>query len=138
MSPDHTNMPRKSHPLKAAVLGSPRWRAFFSVAWTLSSGVLCSAFVAEISTPAGLKWSLALSVPSFYAMIGLGLAVFFHTRALYRHETRAERFIDEEYCTAYMRSQCLPEAAERYKALIRKGNIGELERAMEEVKRVLK
>lgn len=48
------------------------------------------------------------------------------------------RFSDNDYCMAYMRSQCLPEAAEQYKRKIRDGEGGELKQAMDELKKVLK
>ena len=131
-------MPGKLQHIKKIVFTSPIWRAFFSVGWTLLSGVLCSSFVAEISTPKGLDWSHTLRAPTFYGLIVLAIGVALYTRSLYRYETAMERFLDDEYCKAYMRSQCLPEAAERYKELIRVGQVGELERAMNEVKKVLR
>jgi hypothetical protein len=73
----------------------------------------------------------------FYALIALGVILFLYNRSLYRRDVAIERFLDDDYCKAYMRSQCLPEAARRYKELIREGNIGELKRAMDEVKRIL-
>jgi hypothetical protein len=39
---------------------------------------------------------------------------------------------------AYMRSKCLPEAAEQYKLLIKNGTGGELKQAMDELKKILK
>jgi hypothetical protein len=55
----------------------------------------------------------------------------------YKHEREIAKFLDNEYCVAYIRSQCLPEAAERYKELIRNGDVGQLEQAMAEIKRIL-
>ena len=110
----------------------------FSLIWTVASGVLCSAFIVEISDSSGLHWSRCLQAPTFYALIGLSILVFLHTRAIYQHETSVERFLDDSYCKAYMRSQCLPEAAQKYKELIRSGQVGELEKAMNEFRRSLK
>jgi hypothetical protein len=121
-----------------AILSSAEWRMALSFVWTVASGVLASAFVVEISTPEGVHWSRTYQVPTFYALIGLAVTVVFYSRALYRHETAIERFRDDSYCKAYMRSQCLPEAAERYKKLIRAGEVGELEKAMTEVRRILR
>lgn len=121
-----------------AIMASAQWKLALSLLWTVASGVLASAFVVEISTPEGLHWSRTAHAPSFYALIGLAVVVFLYSRALYRHETAVDRFRDDTYCKAYMRSQCLPEAAQRYKKLIRDGDIGELEKAMGEVRRILK
>jgi len=120
------------------VLVSPEWKLGLSLLWTVGSGVLASALVVEISTPRGLQWSRVPSAPSFYALVGLAVIVFFYSRAVYQHETTVERFRDDDYCKAYMRSQCLPEAAERYRKAIRDGEIGELEKAMSEVRRTLR
>jgi len=43
-----------------------------------------------------------------------------------------------DYCLAYMRSKCLPEAAEKYKEKIRGGEGGELLQIMAEFKKSLK
>jgi hypothetical protein len=120
------------------LLNSPGWRTVASVVSLLVSGILTSAFVAEITTSQGLAWRTAPERVSFYLLVGFGCISFAYNRAVFRYDTRVERFLDDDYCKAYMRSQCLPEAARRYQELIRAGDVGELRRAMDEVKRILK
>jgi hypothetical protein len=38
---------------------------------------------------------------------------------------------------AYVRSKCIPEAADMYRSLINEGKVNELQQAMAEVKRLL-
>ena len=68
----------------------------------------------------------------------IALFVYVYYRAVYIYDKNVERFLDDDYCRAYMRSKCLPEAAERYKEIIRNGEGGELEEAMQEFERILK
>lgn len=130
-------MSGKIQQLKRTVFQSPALKTFFSALSLVATGVLASAFVVEINTPTGLVWSNFYRAKSFYGLFVLFLLLFFYNRALYEFETDVDRFLDKDYCTAYMRSQCLPEAAERYRQAIRTGAIGELERAMDELRRVL-
>jgi len=61
-----------------------------------------------------------------------------YNRALFDHETNVLKFSDSEYCLAYMRSKCLPEAAEKYKEKIREGEGEEFLKIMAELKRSLR
>jgi len=124
--------------LKEALIESPSSRTVFGFIVPLVSGVLSGIFVNEISTPTGILWKLFYKAPSFYGLIFLGIIIFLYNRALYLHEKEMMRFLDSDYCVAYMRSKCLPEAAERYKSLIRSGDGGEFEKAMDELNKVLK
>jgi len=64
--------------------------------------------------------------------------IYFYNRALFNHETSITRFSDSDYCLAYIRSKCLPEAAEKYKEKIRDGEGGELLQVMVELKKSLR
>ncbi len=120
------------------LLESPAWRTFFTVLGTLVSGVLSGAFVAEITTPAGLKWQAFYNTKSFYGLAALAWILYVYNRAVFLHEREISRFLDNDFCTAYMRSKLLPEAAERFKELIRNGQGGELKQATDEIKKILK
>ena len=117
---------------------SPGWKTFFSVVIPIIAGILSGNFVAEISGSSGLKWSAFYRAKSFYGLIFLVAVIYFYNRGLYRHETEITRFSDADYCIAYVRSKCLPEAAEKYKQMIRKGQGGELLQIMVELKKSLK
>lgn len=120
------------------VLESPGWKTFFSVVIPIVVGVLSGTFVAEISTPSGLDWAKSFHAWSFYGLVAMALATYVYYRATYLNEVEIERFRDDDYCRAYMRSKCLPEAAERYKEHIRTGDGGQLAAAMDEFERILK
>lgn len=120
-------------------LESPAWRTVFSVVLPILAGVFSGTLVAEITVPPnGISWVLLHKAKSSYVLVGLSLILYWYNRATYKHDRHVRSFLDTDYCRAYMRSKCLPEAAERYRALIRDGQIGEFEKAMREVNRILK
>lgn len=120
------------------LLDSPGWRTFVYCTFSAVSGVLSGTFVAEITTTTGLDWSLSPKTYSLWALAITTGAQSIYARAVYKREASIEDFKDRAYCVAYMRSKCLPEAAEKYKEVIRSGNVGELEKVMSEVEKVLK
>ncbi|PBB98371.1 hypothetical protein CK224_09820 [Mesorhizobium sp. WSM3862] len=85
-----------------------------------------------------MLWSYVYISKSFCGLVLLSAITFLYHRALYIHERKIEVFLSNDYCRAYMRSKCLPEAADRYRELIRSGNVGELTSAMEEFERIMK
>jgi hypothetical protein len=92
----------------------------------------------EITTPAGLCWRGIFKTKSLYVLLVLILIDYFYNRTVFLREKEIMQFLDNDYCMAYMRSQCLPEAAKRFKELIRDGQGGEFRQAMDELKKVLK
>lgn len=124
--------------LNKNVLDSPGCKTFFGFVLPILSGIFSGTLITEISTPGGLDWELILTAKSTYGIIILAVIIYKYNRALFLREKEIRRFLDTDYCIAYMRSQCLPEAAEQYKRLIRDGQGGELKQAMDEIKKVLK
>lgn len=124
--------------IKALIVESPGWRTVFAFIVPLAAGVLSGIFVAEITQNSVIIWKELYKAKSFYGLLILSLCMYFYNKAIYLYEREISRFLDADYCTAYMRSKCLPEAAERYKKLIRSGDGGELKQAMDELKKVLK
>jgi len=124
--------------LNRNVLDSPGCQTFFGFVLPILSGILAGTFISEISTPNGLDWKLAWTAKSTYGLIVLTIIIYKYNKALFLREKEVRQFLDTDYCIAYMRSQCLPEAAEKYKCLIRNGQGGELKQAMDEIKKVLK
>jgi len=120
------------------ILDSPGFKTFCGFVLPILSGILSGTLIAEISTPNGLDWKLTLSAKSTYGIIILSIIIYKYNRALFLREKEIRQFSDKEYCLAYMRSKCLPEAAEKYKERIRSGKGGELEQAMRELKKILK
>lgn len=124
--------------IKALIIESPGWRTVFAFIVPLAAGVLSGVFVSEITHNSVIVWKELYKAKSFYGLLILSLCMYFYNKSIYLYEREISRFLDADYCTAYMRSKCLPEAAERYKKLIRSGDGGELKQAMDELKKVLK
>lgn len=120
------------------LLESPGWKTFFAVVIPLAVGVLSGTFVVEISMGGLLDWAGFYRARSFYGLLAMVVLSYVYNRAAYLYAREVERFLDDDYCRAYMRSKCLPEAAERYKELIRSGDKGELVSAMREFEKILK
>jgi hypothetical protein len=100
--------------------------------------VVGGAFVNDITTPGGVVWSRSFEQLTFYLLILWTVTLTWFIRAQYVYEVSIERFGDDDYCLAYVRSQCLPEAADKYRELIRNGDIGVLKQAMAEVRETLR
>ncbi|VVQ02477.1 hypothetical protein [Pseudomonas fluorescens] len=124
--------------VKALLIESPGWRTLFAFIVPAVSGVLAGVFVSEITLNAQIVWAEFYKAKSFYGLLVLSLFTYLYNKAIYIHEREVSRFMDADYCTAYMRSKCLPEAADKYKKLIRSGGGGELKQAMDELRKVLK
>lgn len=121
-----------------AVIASPGWKTLFSAVLPVVSGILSGAFIIEITVGGALDWKLFYKARSFYGLVVLTLITYVYHRLVYRREVEIGKFSDTDFCVAYMRSKCLPEAAERFKQLIREGHGGELLEIMKEVKLSLK
>jgi len=124
--------------IKENIVESPSWRTFFSFVIPLLTGVFSGALVTEITVNGIVAWKKFYTANSFYALVVLSVCTYLYNKSVYLFEKQVSKFSDTEYCTAYVRSKCLPEAAEKYRQLIRSGNGGELKQAMDELKKVLK
>ena len=100
-------------------------------------GVYSGALIADITTPTGLVWRLAIRSISLYILVLLTGFQGWYTRRLLLYERETMRFLDNDYCVAYLRSICLPELALRAQERIRVGQGGEFKQAMDEIKQVL-
>lgn len=96
---------------------------FFSV---IISGVLCSAFVAEITIEGIIVWTICYKKLSFWLIILYMILVVIYNIFIYRQENNIKNFMDIEYCKAYIIKACMPDLIEQYKKDIRsgKGNQG--------------
>lgn len=120
------------------LLNSPTLRTVFSSVIPIVVGILSGLFVAEITGPAGIQWADFYKKPSFYGLVLATIVTFLYYRALYIHDVSIEKFLDDDYCRAYVRSRCLPEAAAKYNEQIKSGDSGEFESAMRELEGFLK
>ena len=79
------------------------------------SGILCSTFVAEITTPDGLQWGAFYRKWSFWAIVVFLIVVFLYNRFIYRVEKSVEKFMDDNYCKAYIIRSCMQDIVEKAK-----------------------
>ena len=124
--------------IKSTFTESPEWKATLSIVLSIVTGILSGPFVTEITVDGRLLWRSFYKAHSFYLLVVLSILIFIYNRFLYLREKDIEKFRDAEYCLAYMRSKCLPEAADRFIAKIRDGDLDEFRKAMDEVKGALK
>ena len=127
-----------SNTIVNTVFDSPGWKTLFSVVLPIIAGVLSGTFVAELIGPQGINFKIFYKTYSFYGLTLLTIVIYLYNRAIYLREKEISKFSDADFCVAYMRSKCLPEAAERYKEIIRQGHGGELVQIMAELKKSLK
>lgn len=124
--------------IRNCVLESAGWKTFFSIVIPIFSGVFSGTFIIEITNETGINWRAFYKAKSFFCLLFIVWVIYFYNKAIYIYEREINRFRDKDFCLAYMRSKCLPEAAEKYKKMIRDGEGGELKKAMDETKRILK
>ncbi len=85
------------------------------------SGILCGTFLSEININGKLEWSIFYKTISFYIIIVYLILIFIYYRFIYKLEKNMLNFLDDDYCKAYIRSQCLPEIISKYKESIKYG-----------------
>lgn len=91
---------------------------FFSV---IVSGVLCSAFVTEITSEGKLVWSECYKHCTFYC-IGIYLVVvLIYNYVVYQAENAMSRYLDKEFCKSYILSNCLPEMTSQIRTNVKNG-----------------
>lgn len=91
---------------------------FFSV---IVSGILCSAFVSEITINGKLVWKEFYRTFSFWGIVIYSFLLYLYNRLLYRYEKNILKYLDNDYCKAYIVKACLPELIDKYKNDIKSG-----------------
>ena len=121
------------------IIISPGGKTFAFFMSVILSGIICGWFTTEISSSGTFKWKLFYKFPSFYALITYLLIIYLYNRYIYKKGKEMLNFLDDDYCKAYIRSQCMPELIEQYKKSIRQGDLPEgLNDIHKEIKRLLK
>ncbi len=99
----------------------PEARTGIFILSVVLSGVLCSAFVTEITVEGKLVWSSFYKATSFWLICVYSVLLYLYNKFLYQYEKNIMNFLDDNYCKAYIKSQCLPEIVERWKKDLREG-----------------
>jgi len=103
------------------------------------SGILCSGFITEITINGKLEWSNFYKAITFWILSGYFIILYLYNRFFYRHENDTLKFLDENYCRAYIIAHCLPELVEKYNQELRAGKSpSDLIDIVEELKKMKK
>ena len=105
---------------------------------TIVSSILAGLFIYEITCTGNIAWKSFYKANSFYWILLWLLLMYFYNAILFKKEIDIIKFKDEDYCKAYIRSQCLPAVAARYRNAVRSGNTSELKDIASEIKRIMK
>lgn len=123
---------------KTWLLESPLAKTFAFIVSVIISGILSGAFVSEITYNGVINWRNFYKAKSFYILIFFSIIVYLYIRYIYEEDIKIKKFIDKRYCKAYLRSQCLPEIAKKYKEIIRQGvKSDELKEIQDNFKRMI-
>jgi len=99
----------------------PEVRTGIFILSVLLSGILCSGFITEITVNGKLEWSSFYQTTTFWILCVYTILLYLYNRFIYLHEKNILKFLDDDYCKAYIINQCLPEITERYKKDIKDG-----------------
>ena len=99
----------------------PEVRTGIFILSVLLSGILCSGFITEITVNGKLEWFTFYRTTTFWLLCVYTILLYMYNRFIYLHEKNILKFLDDDYCKAYIINQCLPEITERYKKDIKDG-----------------
>lgn len=85
------------------------------------SGVLTSAFVADISHEDGLHWTESYEKSTFWYIVIYLIIVGIYNYFIYQIDVSVEKFKDKKFTRAYVLKACLPEYVEKCKEEINNG-----------------
>jgi len=100
---------------------TPVGKTIIFVASVILSGILCSAFVTEITGQGKLRWTYFYKSYSFYAIIIYIIILYFYNKFIYVKEKDIMMFLDQDYCKAYIKSRSLPAMMTKYEEMINQG-----------------
>ena len=123
----------------AKIGSSPEIKTLIFILSVLVSGILCSGFIAEITKEGKLDWATFYKTITFWLLLGYSFVIYLYNRFIFRFEKNILKYLDENYCKAYIINACLPEIAERYKQDLKSGKkTSEIIDISKELKKLLK
>lgn len=102
---------------------TPEMKTIIFVLSVILSGILCSAFVAEITINSVVTWKVFYKTNTFWFIILYCIVIYFYNKVVYKYEKNMLNFLDDDYCLAYIRQQCLPELVVKYKTDLKSGKL---------------
>jgi magnesium-transporting ATPase (P-type) len=110
--------------IKKSIKEYPEIRTGIFIFSVLISGILCSAFVTEISLNGELIWKSFYKAYTFWGLILYSILIYLYNRFIYKFEKNMMNFLDDDYCRAYIVQSCLPELIDKYKNDLKSGKEG--------------
>ena len=102
---------------------TPEMKTIIFVLSVILSGILCSAFVTEITINGVVTWKVFYKTNTFWFIILYCIVIYFYNKVVYKYEKNMLNFLDDDYCLAYIRQQCLPELVVKYKTDLKSGKL---------------
>lgn len=115
----------------------PSGKTFCNVLFTVVAGFFSNCLVTEITQNQQIRWNLLLAAPSLYVLVVCSVILYFYHRAVFNRETDLLKYLDDSYCKAYLRRECLPELTRRYKDLCARGENSDMKAALKAVEDLL-
>jgi hypothetical protein len=117
---------------------SPFVRTTLSLSSTLAASVLSATLIGEMTTQNGIEWTRLTHTVSFYLLLLISVLLYAYHRSLFAYDSHVLKYQDIEYCEAYVRSQCIPEAVSQYRRAMKAGDPDQLKEAKSELRRLVK
>jgi hypothetical protein len=111
---------------KDIILRSPLGKTLTFVGAVIISGILCGAYINELTVNNEVQWVRSLKVAPTYLIIIYCVLLYLYNKALYNEDMAIQNFAEQDFTDAYLKSQYIPEVGSRYRKLIREGKIEEL------------
>jgi len=125
--------------LKKSIKEYPELRTGIFIFSVIISGILCSAFVSEISLNGKLVWNDFYKAYTFWGLIIYSIIIYLYNKFIYQFEKNMMNFLDDDYCKAYIVQSCLPDLVTKYKEDLKSGKeSGELIDISKELKKLRK
>ncbi|WP_280157465.1 hypothetical protein P5616_010635 [Priestia aryabhattai] len=112
--------------IKKLISESPFFQTITFGSSVIISGILCGAFVNELTVNNKVQWLNAYKVLPTYLIAIYLIIVYWYTKLLYEERTEIMKFADNDYFAAYARRELLLEILLKSRELIRENRTNEL------------
>jgi hypothetical protein len=124
--------------VKQKLFDSPLIRTIIDVLATTIISFFTGLLTFDITKDGEIIWTDLYRSWSCYILI-LSISLYcIYTKLTYDIDKDIQKFKDDDFCRAYVRSKCIPALANKYSDMIKNGNLDDLKQARSEVDRILK
>ncbi|MBU4639422.1 hypothetical protein [Bacillus toyonensis] len=114
-------MEKLRNKLEHIIVDSPLIETVIFAASVIVSGVLCGSFVNELTVDNKVQWQNTFKISPTYFILFYLMCVYIYNKFMFNVRRRVKNFASEEFLSAYVKSQLLPEIVADFKKSIRKG-----------------